>query len=83
MSLIRDSLTIAAPWGVDLAFPSTEVDGVEILRSDRKVVMEAGTDPRLSDILVIGSVPCAIISIKKLAPSGEVVIYTIQARAGG
>ena len=83
VTIVRAGAEVITPkWAVDIQEPTAEA-GSEVNRSDRKVIMEVGTEPLLTDCLVIGTTVCAIISVKPVAPAGEPVIYILQARAGG
>lgn len=71
-------------YGVVIDFPAKEVDGTNVQRLDRKVLMEAGVaDPSTFDKVEIGGVLHEIITAKQLAPGGTNVIYTLQVRKGG
>lgn len=70
-------------FGAVFDWPSKDVDGHQILRGDKKVLMESSQEPTSKDRLIIGGVEHEIVNAKPLAPGGIAVIYTVQARAGG
>ncbi len=73
-----DSAVQAAEFDI----PAGMVDGTNILRGDRQVVMSGGgAVPDAGDLLVVGGVARNIVSVKATAPSGLVVVYELVTRA--
>ena len=72
-----DSTVQAAEFDV----PAGMVDGTNILRGDRQVIMAGGGSvPDAGDLLVAGGVARNIVSVKATAPAGTVVIYELVTR---
>ena len=66
-------------------FPSQEVDGKDVLRTDRKVYLQASgiPDPAPGDVLTINGVPHRVVRPISVAPAGTSVVHILQVRAGG
>jgi len=69
--------------GVSLNYPDKEVDGANIMRGDKKVLLSATIAPKVQDVLVIGDERNKVVDCKAVKPAGPVVMYTLQVRAGG
>lgn len=60
-----------------------DIDGTRIQQGDKKILLSAPTTmplPSLEDSLVLGSEVYSIINVDPLAPDGNALMYTIQAR---
>jgi hypothetical protein len=68
--------------GVSLNYPDKEVDGANIMRGDKKVLLSAAVEPKVQDVLIIGGERNKVLDCKALRPAGVSVIYTLQVRAG-
>lgn len=67
--------------GADFAMPEAMIDGTNILRGDRQVLISGGGSvPDAGDLLVAGGVARNIVSVKATAPAGTVVIYELVTR---
>lgn len=69
--------------GIVTEFSSREIDGQSILRTDKKIMVAAsGLEivPLPTDKISMGSTDYSIISVVPVAPGGDPIIYTIQAR---
>lgn len=78
------SITGLSAVRIDL--PQREIDGTTVLRGDSKLIVSADKStfvPEVGDRIVFGSVPARVISPKRLAPAGTVVIWTVIVREGG
>lgn len=66
-------------------YSQREVDGQNILRTDRKAIVAAGPlgliVPTTADKLVIGGAAYSIMQVDPVAPAGVSVIYEMQLRA--
>lgn len=70
---------------VIFGYTSFEINGVNILKDDRKILVPARSldiVPCETDTISIGSIEFSIISVKTLAPSGDPITYELQARTG-
>lgn len=67
-------------------YPDEQVNGSDIMTGDKRVLASAqnlAALPTPSDYITISGERHSIINIKRLAPAGVAVLYTIQARKGG
>jgi hypothetical protein len=75
------------PFGVVLDVPARDIDGTNVLRGDKRVIMESlasAQEPRPEvDTLTISGKPHAIINCKPLSPSDINIIYTLLVRSAG
>lgn len=76
--------TPAAPVAVVVVvdtFKRHEIDGARILSGDKKVMMEPGVlVPKVGDILTVSGKAHRLEQVWPLAPAGEALLYTVQAR---
>lgn len=83
MTLLHLDASRSKTHGVIGAFPIKEISS-QVLRSDKRIILEADAAPSTEDILIIGSQNHSVMDWKPIAPGGvDVVIYIVQARAGG
>jgi hypothetical protein len=75
-----DYATVAAI----LDYNVRQVDGVNILRTDRRAIVAAGplgaVVPTVPDKLVVGGTAIPIVNVKPLNPAGVAVLYECQLR---
>lgn len=56
-------------------------EGTLVERDDRKIIIESfAAVPDTDDLIIFGSVTYRVVSVKKVNPSGTVVIHELQAR---
>ena len=70
---------------VIFGYTSFEINGVNILKDDRKILVPARSldiVPCETDTVTIGEVEFSIVSVKTLAPSGDAITYELQVRTG-
>lgn len=71
--------------GVVGEYESREIDGVNVLRGDFKVLVAAGPlgslVPMVTDKIVIGGRALSIVNVRITYPAGVAVLYEVQARA--
>lgn len=79
-----DYATVAAI----LDYSAKQIDGENVLRTDRRALVAAGPLTALGvtsiappDSLVVGGVPIPVVRAMPLAPAGVVVMYDCQLRA--
>jgi hypothetical protein len=66
---------------IEGSYDLRHIDGVMILATDRKVMMDAtGPVPAPGDTLEIGGLDHAIISVRPEAPGGVALMYEVQCR---
>ena len=62
-------------------FKRHEIDGSRILSGDKKIMVEPGViAPRVGDILTVSGKAHRLEQVWPLAPAGEALLYTVQAR---
>lgn len=69
---------------VELQFSTGEIDGTNILLSDRKFLLSVDglmREPSAKDRLVVGTEELEIIQVWPLVPGDLVLMYTLQARS--
>lgn len=82
--LSQETAVSSAVVGVSLEYPARQIDGANVLRTDKRVLLGAGgTKPKVTDGLIVLGVLHKIMDCKTIAPAGEVVMYIVQAREGG
>jgi hypothetical protein len=77
------TVTTLGTYGVVLDYPTKEVDGAQVLSTDKKVILESSYAVLPRDQLMIGGAAHNVINCKSLAPDGTAVIFVVQVRAGG
>jgi len=71
-----------ATKGILLDYNSDEIDGTLILRTDKKLVIDASIRPMKSDRPKLGGEYVgAIVNIKEVSPAGVPIVYFLQVRA--
>lgn len=80
------TLTDFTVTGAVFDYPDAAVNGTDILTGDKRVLVSAQNltvVPTTGDYITIAGAKHSIIRIKRLAPAGVAVLYTLQARKGG
>ena len=67
--------------GVLLDFNTMLIDGDNILRTDKRFVMEAGDIPEVHDVVTVNSVNYTVVAVRETSPGGVVVLYELQLRS--
>jgi len=68
--------------GAFFDFPVSQERGAggEVLATDKQMIMEAGTVPRIQDKIIDGATEYVIIGFAETNPAGTPVIYTLHLR---
>jgi hypothetical protein len=67
--------------GAVFGYASTEIDGTDIQRDDKRMILEAvSTAPVIGDTATIDSVEHRVVDVDQVSPAGTVVIYKLQLR---
>lgn len=61
-------------------FKASEVDGVKVVKGDKRVILSNERSPVIDDLIVIGAVTHKVIDVETVSPAGEDVIYKAQVR---
>jgi hypothetical protein len=76
-----------ATYAAIVAYSKSQIDGKDILRTDRRAYVAAGplaalgvTDFDTTARLVVGGVPITIMQVDPINPAGTVVAYDVQIR---
>lgn len=76
--------TLTVPiFGVILEYEAREIDGVNIMTNDKKVLLSSSakaSSVNTRDKLIISGIKYTIVNVNTLAPSGNALLYTLQAR---
>jgi hypothetical protein len=77
-----DSLTEVSlqTTGITRTYPDELIDGERVLSTDRLIVLAPDVEPSISDKVVIGSRPWAVVSVKTASPAGTPLAYFAQVR---
>ncbi len=57
------------------------VDGVQVLSTDKKCLMQSGNEPMINDVVTTADGDFHIVSVDPLTPAGTVVKYDVQLRS--
>ena len=57
------------------------VDGAQILSTDKKCLMQSGTEPMINDVVTTADGDFQVINVDPLTPAGTVVKYDVQLRS--
>lgn len=68
-------------YGVLLDFDTRLIDGDNILRTDKRFVMQSGDVPEVNDVVTVNSVAYTVLAIRETNPAGTAVIYELQLRS--
>jgi hypothetical protein len=67
--------------GAVFGYGSSEINGTDIQRDDRRVILEAvSTAPAVGDSVTIDSIVHRVVDVEQVNPAGTVVIYQLQVR---
>lgn len=67
--------------GILTQYDESQIDGVRIMRGDRKLVLSDEQTPLPTDRVLIGGVPWAIVAITTVKPDdATVVVHHVQVR---
>jgi len=76
--------TDTATFAAILDYDTRQIDGENILRTDRRALVAAGplgaVVPAAPDSLVVNSVAVPIVAVRRVDPAGTVVMYDCQIR---
>lgn len=76
--------TVDTPvYGAVLDYPALLIDGTNVQRGDKKVILAAAgltVEPDTDDQILIAGVPWTIVSPQAVAPDGTVVVWKLQIR---
>ena len=78
------SEVLHACTGVELDYPAGAIDGTLVIRGDRRVLLSPvglAASPQTEDSMTIGASHRKIMSARKVAPAGDVVLWELQVRA--
>ena len=75
------SIENTAVTGVETRFSANEIDGVEVLRTDKAFLLNSDVDPADFIRLMDGSNKYSIVSRQVINPGEVTIIYKVQARA--
>ena len=67
--------------GVLLDFEIARIDGVSILATDSRFIMQVGSRPENNDVVTVNSVAYQTIKVRETNPAGTPVIYEVQLRS--
>jgi hypothetical protein len=70
-------------FGVVLEFKSGEIDGVSILSTDRKLILEQSSKlPVVNDVATVGKKDYVVVRVDSTNPAGTEVVTTCLLRTG-
>jgi len=72
--------TTYSVYGVTTEYKAGEIDGVLIHHGDKKLIIDTTVDPLLTDMVSIGGVTHAVISIESKNPAGTALVHILQIR---
>lgn len=67
--------------GAVFGYGSSEINGTDIQRDDRRIILEAVTTaPEVGDSVTINTIVHRVVDVEQVNPAGTVVIYKLQVR---
>lgn len=66
--------------GVVMNYPQAIIDGTRIQSGDRRLMIDASEEPKLTDTVLIGSEPWSIQEIEVSSPAGTAIRYAVRIR---
>lgn len=69
-----------APAGIVRDIPSSLIDGTTVQQGDRMLIIDASTEPRLTDRPLIDGERWSVVRIDASKPAGVAIVYRLQVR---
>jgi hypothetical protein len=66
--------------GIVTNFKINEVDGTIVLRTDKKIILDADALPEQNDKIIDGTDEYTIVNVDSLEPGNTTLLYKVQAR---
>lgn len=75
--------TAATVVAVESDYTAREIDGVNVLRGDKKLVFPGtvATPPSVGDTCTVGTIVYRVMAVQEISPGGLVLLYECQGRA--
>lgn len=58
----------------------TQVDGEEVRKDDKKLLVEPGASPVVTDEFIVGGVAYTVLSVMSISPAGTAVLHSLHLR---